>query len=66
MDLEYWRLTCPIRAKPTPTHHSFLGRPKMGDSMRRYLVLRENAGITLFIVTILMLDALAVVLLLAK
>jgi hypothetical protein len=34
--------------------------------MRRFLVLRENTAITLLVLTVLMLDAVAVVLLLAK
>jgi hypothetical protein len=38
----------------------------MGDFMRRYLVLRENTAITLFILGVVVLDVVAVVIILAK
>jgi hypothetical protein len=40
--------------------------PVMGDSMRRFLVLRENRAIALLILATLLLDALTVVAVLAK
>jgi hypothetical protein len=40
--------------------------PILGDFVRRFLVLREKTAITLLILTVLMLDVVAVMSLLAK
>jgi hypothetical protein len=50
-----------------PAGQSLLSVPPiLGDFMRRFLVLREKAAITLLILTVLMLDVVAVMALLAK